>query len=394
MSRQKAMTREGQVILLASEGMTDKQIATELGISVDTVGTYWKRILKRMGAASRTAAVARQIREGHSEEIERLQLEMSRLESEVGQRRIVERQASRMLNRLNALVSHSSQAVLLEGIDRRILHVNEAFCETFRIATPAADLVGMSCVHAIAQSARWFLDPIGLLTRIEEVIRDGRPVAWEVVDMADGTALERDFVPIEGEGGVEGYLWQYREHHGLSGSASRVMADTGLCERLGDMTVYVLKHESCFGSKLDELLGHVGSAIGVDRVYLFQLDPGGETVSNTHEWVGPGISSERLNLQAVPVKVLPWWFEQMRRGHSIAASSLEDLPEEAQSERAHFDSQGIKALYVTPVRSQGRLVGFVGVDQVRVMRVWRRDAISVMRWLAKVIGAMADLGRL
>lgn len=51
-------SREKQVLKLASEGLTDQQVALNLGISIHTVGTYWARIFSASGAHSRTHAVA------------------------------------------------------------------------------------------------------------------------------------------------------------------------------------------------------------------------------------------------------------------------------------------------------------------------------------------------
>lgn len=50
--------REAEVVRLAAEGLTDKEIAERLRISNGTVGTYWKRAFERLGAHSRTQAVA------------------------------------------------------------------------------------------------------------------------------------------------------------------------------------------------------------------------------------------------------------------------------------------------------------------------------------------------
>src|SRR2546423_3862540 len=51
--------REAQVLSFAAEGMTDGQISAELGISLATVDTYWRRIRSKFNAASRTEAVAK-----------------------------------------------------------------------------------------------------------------------------------------------------------------------------------------------------------------------------------------------------------------------------------------------------------------------------------------------
>jgi DNA-binding CsgD family transcriptional regulator len=50
--------REEELVLMSSEGKTDQEIAKSLGLSKYTVNSYWKRIMPKMGAASRTAAVA------------------------------------------------------------------------------------------------------------------------------------------------------------------------------------------------------------------------------------------------------------------------------------------------------------------------------------------------
>ena len=44
---------------LAAQGMSDRQIGLELGISRDTVASYWRRILLKFGSSKRTEVVAR-----------------------------------------------------------------------------------------------------------------------------------------------------------------------------------------------------------------------------------------------------------------------------------------------------------------------------------------------
>lgn len=51
-------TREREVLALASGGYLDKQIAAVLGITANTLRTYWTRIRSKLGEASRSALVA------------------------------------------------------------------------------------------------------------------------------------------------------------------------------------------------------------------------------------------------------------------------------------------------------------------------------------------------
>ena len=68
-----APKREEQVLVLVAGGLTDKEIAIRLGISPDTVGTYWRRILAKYQAASRTEVVAKYAEDRSKAAVENLQ---------------------------------------------------------------------------------------------------------------------------------------------------------------------------------------------------------------------------------------------------------------------------------------------------------------------------------
>jgi DNA-binding CsgD family transcriptional regulator len=68
-----APKREEQVLVLAAGGLTDKEIAVRLGISPDTVGTYWRRILAKFDASSRTEVVAKYMEQRNRAALENLE---------------------------------------------------------------------------------------------------------------------------------------------------------------------------------------------------------------------------------------------------------------------------------------------------------------------------------
>lgn len=59
--------REKEVLLLAGQGMTDKEIALRLEIGPKTVRTYWDRMRAKMGAASRTEVLAKALQSAYEE---------------------------------------------------------------------------------------------------------------------------------------------------------------------------------------------------------------------------------------------------------------------------------------------------------------------------------------
>ncbi len=56
--------RRREILALAAEGLLDKQIGDRLGISESTVRNHWQHLFQRLGAANRTEAVTRAIRQG------------------------------------------------------------------------------------------------------------------------------------------------------------------------------------------------------------------------------------------------------------------------------------------------------------------------------------------
>ena len=73
--------RERQLLVMATDGLTDQAIANELGISLGTVGTYWGRIRIKYGPLGRTEIVAKYLRALMERATEELRTNESRLES-------------------------------------------------------------------------------------------------------------------------------------------------------------------------------------------------------------------------------------------------------------------------------------------------------------------------
>ncbi|HVL39171.1 MAG TPA: LuxR C-terminal-related transcriptional regulator [Fimbriimonadaceae bacterium] len=79
MSDRTLSERENEILYLAAEGVTDKAISEALDISAGTVRTYWERLRKKVGAASRTEAVAKVLAGKHREAVASLRLAELRL---------------------------------------------------------------------------------------------------------------------------------------------------------------------------------------------------------------------------------------------------------------------------------------------------------------------------
>ena len=75
------------MLRLASNGLTDQQIAHALGIRVSTVTTYWVRIRGKVGQLSRAELISASVRQRSQETVNELRTENARLKEELGEAR-------------------------------------------------------------------------------------------------------------------------------------------------------------------------------------------------------------------------------------------------------------------------------------------------------------------
>jgi PAS domain S-box-containing protein len=114
--------REREIVNLAAGGHTDAGIASKLGISTPTVGTYWNRVRAKMGAYSRTELVAKILLAESQRTVEALTAEFEALLEEARLASVPWKE----------LVMNSRDAFLLIDLGGRIVDAN----------SPAAVLFG------------------------------------------------------------------------------------------------------------------------------------------------------------------------------------------------------------------------------------------------------------
>ncbi|MFQ3670012.1 MAG: response regulator [Verrucomicrobiia bacterium] len=136
----------------------------------------------------------------------------------------------------------------------------------------------------------------------------------------------------------------------------------------------------------NHLLERVGSFVGADRAYIFQFNRARRTASNTHEWVAPGISSERSRLQDIPFDLMPEVIESQLSGRQFVIPNVANL--DPSPFKASLQEQKIQSLILLPLVDEGQGFGFAGFDAVRAPRPWHPHEISLLQVMASMITQM------
>ena len=114
-------------------------------------------------------------------------------------------------NRMENLISNLQTGILLEDNFGQIALVNQSFCDIFSISAKPNQLIGVDCSQAAEQSKHLFQDPVEFITSNERALKNKSPIENEVLVMASGRVLERNFIPLFSGEVYDGQLWQYRD---------------------------------------------------------------------------------------------------------------------------------------------------------------------------------------
>ncbi len=145
---------------------------------------------------------------------------------------------------LTTLLEAMADGVLLLSEEGSVLHCNKAFLGLFGLLT-SHSLLGLPSRAASAIFRAQFLDPERFEARAQELEEARTATFREMLPLADGRVLERDYAPVLASGQPLGHLWIYRDvterersrsslgQQRDSGSLSHVDELTGLHNRRG-----------------------------------------------------------------------------------------------------------------------------------------------------------------
>ena len=130
--------------------------------------------------------------------------------------------------------------------------------------------------------------------------------------------------------------------------------------------VDVLHRQRDWSRAVDLVLASLGEFYRADRAYLFEPSPAKPGFwDNTFEWCASGITPQKENLQQVPPEAVFRWMELFLHDKSVIIYNKEPLRSRSPLEWEMLERQEIHRLIAVPLMEEGRVAGFVGVDNPR-----------------------------
>ncbi|MEW6666977.1 MAG: sigma 54-interacting transcriptional regulator [Thermodesulfobacteriota bacterium] len=124
--------------------------------------------------------------------------------------------------------------------------------------------------------------------------------------------------------------------------------------------------------------------LDVDRGAVFQFSTDMSRMNRTHSWTEEGIVSSPDNYETV---ALPWTAERLQKKESVVFEKTDDLPVEADIDRAALLNYGIKSAVMVPMIAGGRVLGSVSVSTIRREIVWPRRLVDRLRVIGDIFAS-------
>ncbi|GAB3958432.1 PAS domain-containing protein [Spirosoma harenae] len=108
-----------------------------------------------------------------------------------------------------SLITNMENGVLLEDEKRAVVFTNQIFCELFNLPVSPEALQGVDCTHAAEASKYLFNEPEQFVRRIDTILADKKLVRGDILELANGSVYQRDYIPLFIDQNYKGHLWSY-----------------------------------------------------------------------------------------------------------------------------------------------------------------------------------------
>ncbi len=114
-------------------------------------------------------------------------------------------------NLLRILLANLDAGTLVEDEQRRIMHVNQRFCNLFGLPHAPDELLGRGFDQAVGPCKVLFAAPEDFSRGVSRLLNQRIPVNNEELLLQDGRVFSRDYTPIVLGPDRSGHLWTYRD---------------------------------------------------------------------------------------------------------------------------------------------------------------------------------------
>lgn len=188
-------------------------------------------------------------------------------------------------------------------------------------------------------------------------LKPGKFVEWNYYN----PILDKTFMLKDGMIEREGKYYRVEIALDISNQKNSRFKEYQAIEAIANEGFRLAMEEDIPDRSIEVILEYIAKAVGGERSYIFEENENGG-IDNTYEWVSCGTTSEKENLQNLPMESVGGWYSCFRQKKNVIIEDLEAVRNVFPAEYEVLKPQNIKSLVAIPIFRDGKLTGFYGVD--------------------------------
>lgn len=142
-------------------------------------------------------------------------------------------------------------------------------------------------------------------------------------------------------------------------------------------------HSTNYHIELKKSLEEIGLFFNLDRIYIYYFSKDPTFMQIECQWNRNGVRLKREFNEEEVVYTFPWLIRKIKNSNDVAINDINDIPVEAASEIETFSKEGVKSFLVIPLKSENKLIGFIGYESLLKSIIWKEDKIRVLGDISK-----------
>lgn len=128
----------------------------------------------------------------------------------------------------------------------------------------------------------------------------------------------------------------------------------------------------------------IGNFMNVNRSYLFLFSDNNSIAKLSYQWHGDFVKKFGNDNEIFRVSEFPLLFSSILRGETIFLEDVNRIKKEFSKEKEMLLNLGAQSVIWVPLSLEGKVIGGLGFDSVRLSKTWTDDEITLLRICGEV----------